>query len=80
MNRIHRGRVTAGNVLEYGCMDMSPINNQQMQFQYLVAMLSQTKKLMELQGQMAVNLIDSAKVTAPQSSEPGLGTKIDIEI
>ena len=46
----------------------------------LVATVSQVKKLMHLQGDMALKLIESAKVPNPQtkSLEPGLGANVDI--
>jgi len=43
---------------------------------------SDVKKLMELQGQMILKLIESARVPGPQdqATVSGLGTRIDLHI
>jgi hypothetical protein len=43
---------------------------------------TEVKKLLELQGQLVVKLIESAQVPGPQdqSSIPGLGMRIDLHI
>jgi hypothetical protein len=46
------------------------------------AMVSEVKKLLELQGELIVELIDSARVPGPSdtSSVMGMGSRIDIHI
>jgi len=43
---------------------------------------SEAKKLLELQGELIVELIDSARVPGPSdtSSVPGMGIRIDLHI
>jgi len=50
--------------------------------QRIVAVVSQSKKLMELQGAMILKLIESAAVPSPSNniSTPGMGTGIDIRV
>jgi len=47
-----------------------------------VAVLMEVKKLMELQGELIVKLIESAKVPGPsdRTSVPGLGGRIDFHV
>jgi hypothetical protein len=51
--------------------------------QAVVAVISQQRKLMELQGAMLLKLIESAAVTSSPDnniSNPGLGVRFDIRV
>ncbi len=47
-----------------------------------IAVINQFKKLMQLQGELVVQLIDSAKVPGPQDTSKirGLGARVDLHI